>query len=109
MLAHSLTKVWRVQVVESQSNSLNLLFFYSTTRQEATLTGHKTGGILLSFSYLFGAWVRLGHRDGSRPALHAEHCAGATRRRPALRQTAQFRPARFAAAPEPSWWRCAPR
>ena len=29
MLAHSLTKVWRVQVVESQSNSLNLLFFFT--------------------------------------------------------------------------------
>ena len=44
MLAHSLTKVWRVQVVESQSNSLNLLFFtalqdrrqhWPDTRQEA--------------------------------------------------------------------------
>ena len=88
MLPHSLTKVWRVQIVKSQSNPLNLLFFYTTTRQEATLTGHKTGGMLLGFSCLFGTWVRLGHRDGSRPALHAEHCAGAARRRPARRQTA---------------------
>ena len=44
--------------------------------------------MLLDFSYLFGTWVRLGHRDGSRPALNAEHCAGAARRRPARLQTA---------------------